>query len=215
MKRLTILGIIACVMMLVVSASVGAKQPSGIQGNVTVVNPPSHPVPVTGNVNIANTEGNPVPVVIQQTTSSIEEFVIIREGYTVPDGKRLLIDDISVECRCIIPSYALPSNEVQLTATASAFIRIQYTNDKCPEDLVEYESGKEWCPYQDHALGTASNYSVDSAQDGRNLVIVNAGRRTAIIADEGATLKGGCSGVGADIDYAVISAGIGRLIDLP
>jgi hypothetical protein len=69
MRKGTILGIMGCVVLLVVPASVNAAtQPPGIQGNVTVVSP--IPLPVTGslavsgtaNVNVVNQDSHPVPV---------------------------------------------------------------------------------------------------------------------------------------------------------
>lgn len=72
MRRLTILGILACAVLLAVPASVNAAQPPIIQGNVTVVSP--IPLPVTGNVNatvpgtvnatVSNTPSNPLSVIV-------------------------------------------------------------------------------------------------------------------------------------------------------
>lgn len=203
--------------------------PPGIQGNVTVTNTP---LPVTGevtatvsgDVNVVNTptvQANqmgtwdvkvnngmdmPVPVEIKR-----EELVLLREGYTVPPGKRLLIDDMSVSCSIASNFF---DHFPQAPPRASAILRLVYPSDKCPEELGNENS----CPSQTYSVGTAESTSVTFQTGGANsrpVVSAAAGRRMAIFADEGATLFGLCSGLVDDIPGSAISAGTGRLIDHP
>ena len=93
MTRRAIFCILACMAMLAVPASVmAATPPAGITGNVTVVNPPSAPVPVTGSVTatipggvnatvpdgvtVNNALSAPVPVAVQSLPS-----VSVSTGY--------------------------------------------------------------------------------------------------------------------------------------
>lgn len=131
MKKLTILCIQACAVLFLITASVNAGQPQGIQGNVTIVNP--LPVPVTGDVNatvsgdvnVVNDSNNPVPVkvvkAIEQMCSSKAEFLYVgcpaeREVYTVPDGKFLIIGDASGKMSAASnPEAILPDGGVSLS----------------------------------------------------------------------------------------------------
>lgn len=149
------------------------------------------PAGIIGEVTVQNDASNPVPVVMKR-----EELVLLREGYTVPPGKRLLIDDMSV--RCTIASNFF-GDFPQAPPRASAILRLVYPSDT-----------------QDYSVGTAESTSVvEQTGDGRPAVSASAGRRMAIFADEGATLFGLCSGLTSDFPSTFISAGTGRLIDHP
>ena len=54
----------------------------------------AEPKPAAVNANIVNGPSNAVPVVIQGPAA--QEPISFRDGYQVPGGKRLLIDDVSV-----------------------------------------------------------------------------------------------------------------------
>lgn len=152
MKRLTILGIIACVVMLVVPASVLAKQPSGIAGNVTVVNPSSNPVPVegdvnatvTGDVNVANEPtvhvGSPADVnVVNEPTVHVARGEPFQKKVTVSldaghphefesleigDGNRLEVEYISIYRPVLALGYT-PSEKVTVRLHTYSFATSQ------------------------------------------------------------------------------------------
>ncbi len=159
-----------------------------------------------------------VLIIAPGLSAAKEETVIIREGFTVPDGKRLLIDDITVMCNLLIPTFFnWPNPAVQmLSGSSTPILRITYPNDKCPENITGED--EPHCPFQDHSLGVGSNYSaIAQHPDGRNAISIYAGRQTSIIADEGAILYGLCPVNRADVlvGAELISVGIGRLIKMP
>ena len=110
MKRLTILGIIACLGLLVGSAAVIGK-PAGPPGglDVNVVSP--DPLPVTGEVdaNVTGDTANPVPVrivssipkqpvILSESDTFSEGNVEVRvEMFTVPAGKCLIVEYVTAE----------------------------------------------------------------------------------------------------------------------
>jgi len=59
----------------------------------------AEPKATTVNANVVNSTSNPVPVVIQGQVA--QEPISFREGYQVPIGKTLLIDDVSVACTTV------------------------------------------------------------------------------------------------------------------
>jgi hypothetical protein len=185
-------GALAIVMPNTVKSAPGEQgPPDGL--NVNVVNTPTVQANQMGtwDVKVNNGMNMPVPVEMKR-----EELVLLREGYTVPPGKRLLIDDMSV--RCTIASNFF-GDFPQAPPRASAILRLVYPSDT-----------------QDYSVGTAESTSVvEQTGDGRPAVSASAGRRMAIFADEGATLVGLCSGLSADFPRSAISAGTGRLIDHP
>jgi hypothetical protein len=107
MKRLTILGIIACVGLLFAPAVVFSNPAGPKEGlNVKIINP--LPVPVTGDVEIINTDEDPVPVTIIDEESCDRELLVRRgavydqiEGLSIihrlyRQGKVLVLETFSV-----------------------------------------------------------------------------------------------------------------------
>lgn len=233
MKRLTILGIIACAGFLfaptaVLGAPVGP--PGGL--DVKIVNP--IPLPVTGevdakvtgevnatvtgdvnvtntpNVNVVNDEAYPVPVRVQNGG----ELVIIREGYMVPEGKILKIVDMTVQCSKISPEPGM-NGTAYLTRnlTAQALLQISYDDFHCPEDLTGQPPE---CPRQLYSLGLSANYHGHSVTpDTPPLPVLGfyAGRQVNITAFAGAKLRGLCSGSLEEFMGYSIATGQGYLID--
>ncbi len=197
-------GALAIVMPNTVKSAPGEQgPPDGL--NVNVVNTPTVQANQMGTWDVKVNNGMDMPVPVEMKR---EELVLLREGYTVPPGKRLLIDDMSV--RCTIASN-LSGNFPQAPPRASALLRLVYPSGMCPEEL---DSGN--CPSQTYSVGTAESTSVvEQTGDSRPAVSAAAGRRMAIFADEGATLFGLCAGLTADFPRTFISAGTGRLIDHP
>ena len=148
-------------------------------------------------------------------TDQVGEQVLIRNGFVVPAGKRLLVDDVSVDC--VIASEVFDEAEFhKVGVAATAYLRILYPTDACPEAL---DSEGE-CPTQDYALGTAASHGVRALfiqpdSPDRHVLRVGAGREMNVFAGAGATLVGICQGVLVNIANAFITAGSGRLIDVP
>lgn len=58
--------------------------------------------------------------------------VLIRNGFVVPSGKVLLVDDVSVDC--VIASEILDAEEfLKVGVEVTAYLRIFYPVDACPE----------------------------------------------------------------------------------
>ena len=139
---------------------------------------------------VQNDESNPVPVVIQSEQS--EEVVLLRIGYTVPSGKRLINDDISV--KCFVESDNFGDDFRKYGASATAIFRVFYPDDEslCPEDL-----SFNACPTQDYVVGSGQVngvrglYGVDGSRVGTS---IGAGRRMAAVAYQEATLSAFCTG---------------------
>jgi hypothetical protein len=144
-----------------------------------------------------------------------DERVLIRDGFVVPAGKQLLVDDMSVDC--VIASEVFDEAEFhKVGVEATAYLRIVYPTDACPEAL---DSEGE-CPTQDYVLGTAASHGVRAlfikpGQPDRRVLRVGAGREMNVFAGAGATLHGICQGVLVNILNAFITAGSGRLVDAP
>jgi len=96
---------VAFVGMLVIVITITASIPVLTQGQksdagpptpeVKVVNTTSEPVPVAGTVNVGNLGTNPIPV--RDVDISARLPVHFNESYTVPNGRRLVIEYISID----------------------------------------------------------------------------------------------------------------------
>jgi hypothetical protein len=145
----------------------------------------------------------------------VGERVLIRNGFMVPAGKLLLVDDMSVDC--VIASEALDEQEFpKVGVEATAYLRIAYPVDACPEAL---DSEGE-CPTQDYVVGTGAARGltplfIQPGPPDRRVLRVGAGREMKVFAGSGATLRGVCQGVLVNMLNSFISAGSGRLVDVP
>jgi hypothetical protein len=141
-----------------------------------------------------------------------EANVLIRNGFVVPAGQLLRVDDMSVDC--VIASEILNQREFNKAGVeTTAFLRIVYPTNACPEAL---DSEGE-CPTQDYTVGTAAAHGlralfIQPGQPNRFALRAGAGREMHVFASAGATLFGLCQGVGVNIVNAFITAGSGRLI---
>lgn len=156
------------------------------------------------------------PVTAQKPApSGSETLVYFRTLYQVPSGKRLLIDDVSVECAA---TGALPFQEGLLTSgdfekygiSGTATLGIFYAPADCPEEL---DSENE-CPTQQHVVGTAKTNGTNpiaQTAEGRPVASIGAGRRIAVFAEQGGILSAFCSGLVADFPSAGLT-GTGRLV---
>jgi hypothetical protein len=148
--------------------------------------------------------------------AQVDERVLIRNGFVVPPGRLLLVDDMSVDC--VIASEVFDEQEFhKVGVEATAFLRIVYPPDACPEAL-DFGGGN--CPAQDYEVGTGAARGVRALfiQPGppdRRVLRVGAGREMNVFAGEGATLLGVCQGVGVNIINSFITAGSGRLVGPP
>jgi hypothetical protein len=140
------------------------------------------------------------------------ERVLIRNGFMVPPGRVLRVDDMSVDC--VIASEVFDEQEFnKVGAEATAYLRIVYPVNACPEPL---DSEGE-CPSQDYVVGTVGGHGlralfIQPGQPNRFVLRVGAGREMHVFAGAGATLLGICQGVLVNIRNAFITAGSGRLI---
>jgi hypothetical protein len=147
----------------------------------------------------------------------VGDRVLIRNGFVVPPGKLLLVDDMSVDC--VIASEVFDEQEFhKVGVEATAFFRIEYPPDACPE-VVDLGGGGE-CPSQDYVVGTGAARGmialfIQPGQPDRRVLRVGAGREMNVFAGEGATLLGLCQGVAVNIINSFITAGSGRLVDPP
>ena len=136
----------------------------------------------------------------------------------VAPGKRLLVDDMSVDC--VIASEIFDEQEFhKVGVETTALLRIVYPPDACPEEVDSLGGGGE-CPAQDYVVGTGAAHGVRAlfiqpGQPDRRVLRVGAGREMNVFAGAGATLLGICQGVDVNIISAFITAGSGRLIDSP
>jgi hypothetical protein len=125
MKKLTILGIVSCIGLIIMPDAViyAAGPPSGLEvkvineqpiqvtgdigatvsGDVTVTNDANNPVEVTGDVQVNNQDDEPIPVKIVDVGSSkgfpVNITILNGERYTVPVGNRLHIKYVSMLAR--------------------------------------------------------------------------------------------------------------------
>jgi hypothetical protein len=150
--------------------------------------------------------------------AQVGEPILIRDGFVVPPGKRLLVDDMSVEC--VIASEVFDEQEFhKVGVEMTALLRIEYPPDACPEAVDSLGGGGE-CPSQDYVVGTGAAHGIRAlfiqpGQPDRHVLRVGAGREMNVFAGAGATLTGVCQGVGVNIISRFISAGSGRLVDVP
>lgn len=148
-----------------------------------------------------------------------EQHVIIRDGYTVPDGKMLLIDDISMQCTVHLsePGQVDSIN----TPTVNALLKIGTPEaSKCRENLEEGV-----CPAQFYSIGVGTSevtlYGFGGC-DGYCPLESIVGRSTDLAAYGGDKLEGYCrwgydpATDGPDLFLGSrILTGIGRLVDAP
>jgi hypothetical protein len=145
----------------------------------------------------------------------VGERVLIRNGFVVPPGKLLLVDDVSVDC--VIASEIFDEEEFHNAGVeATTYLRIAYPVDACPEAL----DSEGDCPSQDYVVGTGAARGVRALfiQPGppdRRVLRVGAGREMNVFAGSGAILRGICQGVLVNIINSLITAGSGRLVDPP
>jgi hypothetical protein len=154
----------------------------------------------------------PTSLAVQGFADQGDERVLIRNGFVVPAGKLLRVDDMSVDC--VIASEVFDQQEFnKVGVEATAYLRMVYPTDACPEAL----DSEGDCPTQDYVLGTATAHGlralfVQPGQPNRFVLRVGAGREMHVFAAERATLFGICEGVLINIINAFIDAGSGRLI---
>jgi hypothetical protein len=147
-----------------------------------------------------------------QGSSAVATSISFREGFQVPVGKRLLIDDVSVTCTTIGTTLA---DFRTFGLSASALLHISYPPASCPEPV-----DSEGECHQLFAVGTAKQNGIEPifvTADGRPAASLWAGRPFNAFADEGATLRGQCDGteVNFPLDFSFGLRGSGRLIDRP
>lgn len=115
------------------------------------------------------------------------QHVIIREGYIVPDGKMLLIDEITIQCTLTPPgqvdSISIPPfNALLQISTPDAA--------KCRESLIDGA-----CPIQAYSIGTGTSeetlYGFGGC-DGYCPFELDVGRLTNLVAYGGDKLEGKC-----------------------
>jgi hypothetical protein len=158
---------------------------------------------------------SPSPAVAQgrgQGSTSVATPISFREGYQVPAGKRLLIDDVSVACTTVGTTLA---DFRTYGLSASALLHISYPPASCPEPL-----DSEGECHQLYAVGTAKQNGLEPlflTADGRPAGRLWAGRPFSAFADEGATLSAQCDGIEVNFppDLSFTLRGSGRLIDRP
>jgi hypothetical protein len=150
------------------------------------------------------------------SASASGTLVFFRNGYQVPAGKRLLIEDVSVVCGAIA---ALPFQAGDVTSgdfekygiSGTAKFGIHYAPADCPEAL----DAENECPGQQHVVGTVQTNGTNPISitgEGRPVAGIGAGRRIAAFAEQGGTLSGFCYGLTGDFPSAELT-GTGRLVD--
>jgi len=155
----------------------------------------------------------PLSPTVRALADQGEASVLIRNGFVVPAGQLLRVDDMSVDC--VIASEIFNQLEFNKAGVeTTAFLRIVYPTNACPEAL---DSEGE-CPTQDYTVGTAAGHGltplfIQPGQPNRFVLRVGAGREMHVFAGAGATLFGLCKGVEINnIVNSFITAGSGRLI---
>jgi len=149
--------------------------------------------------------------------AQVGERVLIRNGFVVPAGKLLLVDDMSVDC--VIASEVFDEEEFhKVGVEATAYLQIVYPPDACPEEVDSLGGGE--CPTQDHVVGTGAARGlialfIQPGQPDRRVLRVGAGREMNVFAGAGATLRGVCQGILVNMINSFITAGSGRLVDVP
>ena len=153
------------------------------------------------------------PAVAQgRGSASVTTTISFRDGFQVPVGKRLLIDDVSVACTTVGTTLA---DFRTFGLSASALLHISYPPANCPEPV-----DSEGECHQQFAVGTAKQNGIEPifvTADGRPVGSAWAGRQFSAFADEGATLRGQCDGIEVNFppDLSATLRGSGRLIDRP
>jgi hypothetical protein len=143
--------------------------------------------------------------------------VFFRNGYQVPAGMRLLIEDVSVMCGAVA---ALPFLAGDATSgdfekygiSGTAKLGIHYAPADCPEAL----DGENECPGQQHVVGTVQTNGtnpISVTPEGRPVAGIGAGRRIAAFAEQGGILSGFCYGSTGDFPPSAELTGTGRLVD--
>ena len=163
------------------------------------------------NANVINSPSEPVPVVIQGQGG--QQSVSFREGYQVPAGKRLLIDDVSVACTTLGATLADFRTH---GLSVSALLHITYPPASCPEPV----DGEGEC-HQLYGVGTARQNGIEplfvtAPPDSRPAAArLWAGRQLTAVADQNARLFGVCDGIQVNFPpgFTVTVRGTGRLID--
>ncbi len=164
----------------------------------------------TTTVNVVNDPSHPVPVAVQDKS----QVISFHEGFRVPDGKRLLIDDVSVACTTVGTTLA---DFRTFGLAASALLHITYPPANCPEPL-----DSEGECHQLYAVGTARQTGIEpifvtAAPDSRPAARLWAGRQLSAVADQGATILGACDGIQVNFPpgFTFTVSGTGRLMDRP
>jgi hypothetical protein len=103
----------------------GQKSEAAIPtADVRVVNTASEPVPVAGTVNVGNLGNDPLPV--RDVDRSTRLPVHFNDSYTVPDGKRLVIEYVSLNVaatfQCELVTAAVSSEGVVLHLFNPTFV---------------------------------------------------------------------------------------------
>ena len=147
-----------------------------------------------------------------QGTASVTTQISFREGYQVPVGKRLLIDDVSVACTTVGTTLA---DFRTYGLSASALLNISYPRADCPEPV-----DSEGECHQVYTVGTAKQNGIEPlfvTADGRPVAGLSAGRPFSVFADQRATIFGQCEGIEVNFppDLSFTMRGSGRLIDRP
>jgi hypothetical protein len=187
---------------IVVAAALALTSASSIPGH-------AEPKPQTVNANVVNGTSNPVPVVIQGGAG--QEIISFREGFQVPKGKKLLIDDVSVACTTVGTTI---EDFRTFGLSVSTLLHITYPPALCPEPL-----DSEGECHQLYAVGTARQSGIEpifvTGPDSRPAARLWAGRQITAVADQGATLLSQCDGVQVNFPpgFTFTLRGTGRLID--
>src|SRR3954447_10017463 len=111
--------------------------------------------------------------------------VLIRNGFVVPVGQLLQVDDMSVEC--VVASEVFDDAEFhKVGVEATALLRIVYPVSACPEAL---DSENE-CPAQDYVVATVAGRGlaalfIQPGQPDRRFLRVGAGRVMNVFAGAG------------------------------
>jgi hypothetical protein len=149
--------------------------------------------------------------------------VIIREGYSVPNGKLLFIDDITIQC----VTWPTDPNQTEgfKSPRMSALLLVKTPDvSKCREPLND-----DVCPDQAFSIGTGTSeetlygFGTDCLYGPNSCAVESlVGRQTALIAHEGAVLEASCrwgyppATDGPDLYLTSrIVTGIGRLVKAP
>ena len=147
-----------------------------------------------------------------QAPASATTQITLHQGFQVPAGKRLLIDDVSVVCTTVGTTLA----DFRTSGlSASALLHITYPPASCPEPL-----DSEGECHQLFTVGTAKQNGLEPifvTADGRPAANLWAGRQFSAFADDGAKLFGVCDGIEVNFppDFSFGLRGSGRLIDRP